>query len=76
LNRQRHFINVNLLNHTSLASKHGWQPMVARGAKVHVMIEEPNVDSFGRERSPFVATVSRLATDLASVLAFWNRRIR
>ena len=54
LNRQRHLIDVDLLDHTGLAPGRGFQPMAAPGTKIDTMIERPVVDGLGRERIPFV----------------------
>ena len=75
LNRQRHLIDVNLLDHTGLAPGRGFQPMAAPGTKIDTMIERPVVDGFGRERIPFVFRVSGLATDLALSLTIGGRRL-
>ena len=75
LNRQRHLIDVNLLDHTGLAPGRGFQPMAALGTKIDTMIERPGVDGLGRERIPFVFRVSGLATDLALSLAIGGRRL-
>jgi hypothetical protein len=78
LNRQRHILDVNLLDHTGLAPERGFQPMAALGTKIDTMIETPGVDGLVRERLPFVLRVSGLAADLALILAFrrlWLRRL-
>ena len=54
LNRQRHLVDVNLLDHTGLAPDRGFQPVAASGTKIDTTIERPGVDGFGRERLPFV----------------------
>ena len=75
LNRQRHLIDVNLLDHTGLAPGRGFQPMAAPGTKIDTIIERPVVDGLGRERIPFVFRVSGLATDLALSLTIGRRRL-
>ena len=57
LNRQRHLIDLNLLDHTGLAP--GWP---APGTKIDTMIESPGVYDLGRERIPLMLQVSGLAT--------------
>jgi hypothetical protein len=75
LNRQRHLIDVDLLDHTGLAPGCGFQPMAAPGTKIDTMIERPVVDGLGRERIPFVFRVSGLATDFALSLTIGERRL-
>src|ERR1017187_176433 len=75
LNRQRHLIDVDLLDHTGLAPGRGFQPMAAPGTKIDTMIERPVVDGLGREWIPFVFRVSRLAADLALSLTIGGRRL-
>ena len=68
-NRQRDFIDIDLLDHTRLAPSRGFQAMAAPGTKIDTMVERPVVDRFGRELIPFVFRMSGLATDLALRLA-------
>ena len=75
LNRQRHLIDVDLLDHTGLAPGRGLQPMAASGTKIDTMIESPGVDGLGWEWIPFVYRVTGLTTDLASGLTIGRRRL-
>jgi hypothetical protein len=65
LNRQRHLIDVNLLDDSGLAPGRGFQPLAAPRTKLDPIIERAVVDGLGRERISFVFGVSGLATDLA-----------
>ena len=75
LNRQRHLIDVDLLNDTGLAPGYGFQPMAAPGTKVDTIVERPVVNRLGRKRLPFVLRVSGLAADFALSLTIGRRRL-
>ena len=75
LDRQRHVLDVNLLDHTGLAPERGFQPMAAPGAKIDTMIERSGVYGLSREWVAFVFGVSGLATDLALSLTIGWRRL-
>src|SRR5512135_1508449 len=78
LDPQRHLANLDLLDYPRCDGQCRTQVVPARGAGVEVMIEEPGVDRFGRERGPLVLGVSGLSADAASVLAlrrWWLGRL-
>ena len=75
LNRQRHLIDVDLLNDTGLAPGYGFQPMAAPGTKIDTIVERPVVNRLGRKRLPFVLRVSGLAADFALSLTIGRRRL-
>jgi hypothetical protein len=74
LDPQRHFANVDLLDHPRCNGEGGMQVVPARGAGVEAMIERPAVDGLGWERGAFVFGMSGLPADSASLLALrWWR---
>ena len=75
LNRQRHVVDVNLLDDSGLAPGRRFQVLAAAGTKIDPIIERPVVDGLGRERISFVFGVSGLTTDLALSLTFGRRRL-
>ena len=75
LNRQRHLMDVNLLDHTGLAPGGGFEPMAAPGTEIDTMIERATVDGFWREWIPFVFWVSGLAADLTLSLTIGGRSL-
>ena len=75
LDRQRHLIDVDLLDHTGLGPGRGFQPVAAPGTKIETIIKRPVFDRLGREGIPFVLGVSGLAADLALSLTIGGRRL-
>src|SRR3954466_10162713 len=75
LNRQRHVVDVNLLDDSGLGPGRGFHALAAPGTKIDPIIERPVVDGLGRERTSFVLGVSGLATDLALSLPLGRRRL-
>ena len=47
LNRQRHLLDVNLLDHTGLAPGRGFQPMAAPGTKIDIQSKDPALMASG-----------------------------
>jgi hypothetical protein len=75
LNHQRHFLDVDLLDHPGRDRAEGLQILSAPGAEVDVMIEGPSVERFGREGDPFMLGMSGLSADPPLVLALRGRRL-
>src|SRR5512135_968235 len=78
LNLERHFADVDLLDHPRRDGAGGLQVVPAGGAVLQAMIEGSAVEGFGRERGAFVFGVSGLSADLALVLAlrwWWLGRL-
>ena len=75
LDRQRHVVDVDLLDHPGHDRRHGLQVMPATGTKIEAMVERNAVDLFRWEGGAFVLGVSGLSTDAASLLALRRRRL-
>lgn len=73
--RQRHVVDVDLLDHARLIPGRESRPAAALGAEINPTIERRGVARLGREGMPSVLIVAGLAADLALPLNIRRQRL-